>query len=172
MSGHHLAQFNVATLRFPLDDPRMAEFVALLDPVNALADRSPGFVWRLAADGAADATSVRPCGADVLINFSVWESRQALWDFAYRSGHLEVMRRRREWFHRHVESHLVLWWIPAGHTPTLDEAVKRLALLRADGPSPRAFTFREPYASRPPLPETHPAAVRPVSDVQGLRIAT
>jgi hypothetical protein len=88
---------------------------------------------------------MRPCGDDVIINFSVWESRQALWDFAYRSGHLDVMRRRREWFHQHGAAHLVLWWIPAGHTPTVEDAVRRLALLRAEGPSPRAFTFREPY---------------------------
>ncbi|HEU5160426.1 MAG TPA: DUF3291 domain-containing protein [Streptosporangiaceae bacterium] len=154
MSGRHLAQFNVATQRLPLDDPRMADFVALLEPINALADRSPGFVWRLIGADGDDATSVRPCGDDVVVNFSVWESRQALWDFAYRSGHLDVMRRRREWFHRPGGAHLVLWWIPAGHIPSVDEAVERLRLLRADGPSPRAFTFRDfydPDASPPPV---------------------
>jgi hypothetical protein len=150
MTGYHLAQFNVATLRFPLDDPRFAEFTALLDPINALADRSPGFVWRLIADGQPDATSLRPLGDDVLINYSVWESRQSLWDFVYRSGHLDVMRRRREWFSRHVESHLVLWWVPAGHTPTVAQAVERLELLRREGPSPRAFTFRESYDPEAP----------------------
>jgi hypothetical protein len=145
MTGHHLAQFNVATLGLPLEDPRMREFSRLLDPINALADRSPGFVWRLVADGAADATSLRPCGDDVIINFSVWKSRQALWDFVYRSGHLDVMRRRREWFNRPAEAHLVLWWVPVGHIPTVAEAIERLELLRGDGPSPRAFTFREFY---------------------------
>ncbi|MGI5169483.1 DUF3291 domain-containing protein [Spirillospora sp. CA-253888] len=137
----HLAQFNVAVLHHPLDDPRTADFVALLEPVNALADRAPGFVWRLVEEGAADATGIRPYGDDVIINYSVWESREALWDFVYRSGHLESMRRRREWFRRHAEAHMALWWIPAGHVPTVAEGVERLEWLRAHGPSPRAFTF-------------------------------
>ncbi|MFB4320266.1 DUF3291 domain-containing protein [Actinomadura sp. 21ATH] len=144
--AHHLAQFNVGTMKHPLDDPRMAEFSALLDPVNALADAAPGFVWRLVEEGEADATGLRPAGPDVIINFSVWESREALWDYVYRSAHLEVLRRRREWFRRHVEAHLVMWWIPAGHVPTVAEGMERLALLRAEGPSPRAFTFRETYS--------------------------
>ncbi|MFD8208683.1 DUF3291 domain-containing protein [Streptomyces sp. NPDC059695] len=143
----HLAQLNVARLRFPLDDPRVAPFVALLDPVNAEADAAPGFVWRLVEDGEADATGLRPLGDDVIVNLSVWESQEALWDFAYRSGHLEAMRGRRDWFHRHVESHLVLWWVPAGHVPTVAEAVERLADLRAHGPSPRAFTFASSHTA-------------------------
>src|SRR5687768_13849056 len=139
MSDHHLAQFNVGTLRHPLDDPRMSAFAELLDPLNALADGAPGFVWRLVEEGAADATGLRPAGFDVIINYSVWESREALWEYVYRSAHLEVLRRRREWFGKHVEAHLVMWWIPAGHVPTVGEALERLALLRADGPSARAF---------------------------------
>ncbi|MFC6936390.1 DUF3291 domain-containing protein [Actinomadura yumaensis] len=150
MSGSHLAQFNVATLRFPLDDPRLAEFVARLDPVNAAADGAPGFVWRLTEEGRPDATGLRPLGDDVIINFSVWEDREALWDFAYRSGHLELLRRRREWFQRHAEAHSVLWWIPAGHVPTVEEAAERLALLRAEGPRPG----RSP--STPPTPPKRP----------------
>ncbi|RST15011.1 DUF3291 domain-containing protein [Streptomyces sp. WAC05374] len=141
----HLAQLNVATLRHPLDDPRIAPFVEMLDPVNAAADAAPGFVWRLVEDGAGDATGLRPAGEDVIVNLTVWESPEALWDFTYRSGHLEVMRRRREWFERHVEAHLVLWWVPAGHLPTVGEALERLADLRANGPSPRAFTFASSY---------------------------
>ncbi|MCG6494127.1 DUF3291 domain-containing protein [Kitasatospora sp. A2-31] len=137
----HLAQLNVATLLHPMDDPRIASFVELLAPVNAAADAAPGFVWRLVEDGAGDATGLRPAGEDVIVNMSVWETQEALWDFAYRSGHLEALRRRREWFARHVEAHMVLWWIPAGHRPSLDEAMDRLADLRAHGPSPRAFTF-------------------------------
>ncbi|RSN45439.1 DUF3291 domain-containing protein [Actinomadura sp. WAC 06369] len=144
---YHLAQFNVATMRFPLDDPRMAEFVEMLDPVNALADTAPGFVWRLVEDGQPDATRMRPAGDDVIVTFSVWESAEALWDFVYRSGHLESMRRRREWFLRHAEAHLVLWWVPAGHVPTVEEGMERLALLRAEGPSPRAFTFASPFTA-------------------------
>jgi hypothetical protein len=146
-AGFHLAQFNVGTLRFPLEDPRTADFVAALDPVNALADGAPGFVWRLVEEGQADATGLRPAGDDVIINYSVWESQEALWDFVYRTAHLETMRRRREWFQRHVEAHLVLWWIPAGYVPTVDEALERLALLRAQGPSPRAFTFSSSYTA-------------------------
>ncbi|XVQ07738.1 DUF3291 domain-containing protein [Spirillospora sp. CA-255316] len=145
MSGYHLAQFNVGTLKFPLDDPRMAGFNELLNPLNALADDAPGFVWRLVEDGAADATAIRPIGADVIINYSVWESREALRDYVYRSRHLDVLRRRREWFLKHVQAHLAMWWIPAGHIPTLEEGVERLETLRAQGPSPRAFTFRETY---------------------------
>ncbi|MFF7358648.1 DUF3291 domain-containing protein [Streptomyces filipinensis] len=143
----HLAQLNVATLLHPLDDPRMEPFVEMLDPINAAADAAPGFVWRLVEDGAADATALRPAGEDVIVNLTVWETPEALWDFSYRSGHLEVMRRRREWFERHVEAHLVLWWIPAGHLPTVDEALERLADLRANGPSPSAFTFASSYTA-------------------------
>ncbi|WUI03158.1 DUF3291 domain-containing protein [Spirillospora sp. NBC_00431] len=147
-SRYHLAQFNVGTLRAPLDDPLLADFVALLDPVNALADAAPGFVWRLVEEGEADATGMRPAGEDVIINYSVWESRDSLWDFVYRSAaHLETLRRRREWFQRHVEAHLVLWWIPAGHVPTVEEALERLALIREHGPSPRAFTFNSAFTA-------------------------
>ncbi|GAA1864195.1 DUF3291 domain-containing protein [Actinomadura bangladeshensis] len=144
---YHLAQFNVATLRHPLDDLRTADFVALLDPVNALADAAPGFVWRLVEEGRPDATGMRPAGADVIVNYSVWESAEALWDFVYRSAHLATMRRRREWFHRHAEAHVVMWWIPAGRVPTVEEALERLDLLRAEGPSPRAFTFSSAYTA-------------------------
>ncbi|MFF8610498.1 DUF3291 domain-containing protein [Streptomyces sp. NPDC015346] len=148
----HLAQLNVATLRHPLDDPRVAPFVEMLDPVNAAADAAPGFVWRLVEEGAADATGLRPAGEDVIVNLSVWETQEALWDFAYRSGHLEAMRRRREWFERHVEAHLVLWWVPAGHLPTVAEALERLADLREQGPSPRAFTFASSYTAAEAAP--------------------
>ncbi|MEU6388054.1 DUF3291 domain-containing protein [Streptomyces sp. NPDC046939] len=143
----HLAELNVVTLRHPFDDPRMADFVEQLDPINAAADEAPGFVWRLVADGANDATGLRPAGEDIVVNLSVWESQEALWDFTYRSGHLEVMRRRREWFDRHLQAHLVLWWVPAGHLPTVEEALDRLALLRAEGPTPAAFTFASSYTA-------------------------
>ncbi|KOV12668.1 hypothetical protein ADK60_31225 [Streptomyces sp. XY431] len=142
-----LAQLNVATLLHPIDDPRIAPFVELLDPVNAAADGTPGFVWRLVEDGTDDATGLRPAGENVIVNLSVWENQEALWEFAYRSGHLEAMRRRREWFARHVEAHLVLWWVPAGHRPSVTEALERLAELRAHGPSPRAFTFASAYSA-------------------------
>lgn len=145
MSRFHLAQLNVGRLRKPLDAAESAGFVAALQPVNALADASPGFVWRLTDEGGQDATSIRPEGDDLIVNLSVWESRQALWDFTYRSDHLELVRRRREWFVRMAEPVLVLWWVPAGHTPSVEEAMARLARLRENGPGPHAFTFRRPY---------------------------
>ncbi|WP_432104761.1 DUF3291 domain-containing protein [Streptomyces sp. bgisy091] len=143
----HLAQFNLSTLRHPLDDPRMAPFVEMLDPLNTVADGTPGFVWRLVSEGESDATGLRPAGQDEIVNMSVWETQEALWDFTYRSGHLDLLRRRREFFERNVEAHLVLWWVPAGHIPTVGEALERLAELRANGPTPRAFTFASSYTS-------------------------
>ncbi|MFG2233875.1 DUF3291 domain-containing protein [Streptomyces sp. NPDC048723] len=165
----HLAQLNVATLLHPFDDPRIASFVDMLDPVNAAADSAPGFVWRLVEEGAGDATGLRPAGEDVIVNLSVWQTQEALWDFAYRSGHLEVMRRRRAWFARHVEAHLVLWWVPAGHLPTVAEALERLADLRAHGPSPRAFTFAAAYTAAEAA--QHHQALPPAQSEQAARSA-
>ncbi|WP_433188976.1 DUF3291 domain-containing protein [Actinoallomurus sp. CA-150999] len=145
MTDHHLAQLNVARLRAPLDAPAMAEFLSLFKPINALADSAPGFVWRLTDGEADDATSIRPYGDDVIINMSVWESREALWDFAYRSAHLDVLRRRREWSLRMAEPYIVLWWVPAGRIPAVEEARERLERVRRDGPGPAAFTFRQMY---------------------------
>jgi hypothetical protein len=146
MDGYHLAQFNIGLLRAPLDSSQLAGFVAQLDPINALADAAPGFVWRLTDDGGTDATGTRPYGDDmVIVNFSVWTSIEALWDFVYRTAHLDVMRRRREFFHRMLEPYLVLWWVPAGELPSLAEAMDRLAHSRAHGPSPHAFTFTQRY---------------------------
>ncbi|MEU4448369.1 DUF3291 domain-containing protein [Actinosynnema sp. NPDC050801] len=146
MAGHHLAQLNVGTLRHPLDDPRTHGFTSMLDTLNDVADRSPGFVWRLVGDESNDATAIRTTlGADVIVNMSVWESRDSLWDYVYRSGHLDVLRRRAEWFELPKTAFQVMWWIPAGHVPTVEEAVERLQHLRAHGPSPRAFGFRDTY---------------------------
>ncbi|GAB3978023.1 DUF3291 domain-containing protein [Actinoallomurus acanthiterrae] len=145
MTDHHLAEFNVGHLHTPLDAPAMAEFLALFEPINALADSVPGFVWRLTGGEADDATSIRPYGDDVIINFSVWESREALWDFTYRSAHLDLLRRRREWFLRMAEPYIVLWWVPAGRIPSVEEARERLERVRRDGPGPEAFTFRQMY---------------------------
>jgi hypothetical protein len=147
MTSHHLAQLNVGRLHRPLDAAEAAGFVAGLEPINALADASPGFVWRLTDDDGGDATSLRPYEDDdmMIVNMSVWASRQALWDFTYRSDHLEYVRRRREWFMRMAEPFMVLWWVPAGHVPSVEEALSRLTRLRDDGPGPDAFTFRRPY---------------------------
>lgn len=154
---HHLAQCNVGRLLAPLDTPPLAGFVAALEPVNALADGFPGFVWRL-QDDAGDATSIRAFDDDtVIVNMSLWESVDALAEFTYRSGHRDVMRRRRQWFAPPDEAHLVLWWVPAGHVPDVAEAKDHLELLRRVGPSPAAFTFRAFYA----VGETEPISVAP-----------
>ena len=143
--AHHLAQVNVARMLAPLDSPVMADFMAALEPINALGDGSPGFVWRLQTDDG-DATAYRVLGDDMMIvNLTLWESVEALADFAYRSEHKDVMRRRREWFEKMDEAYLALWWVPAGHIPTVEEAEERLLHLRAHGPSPHAFTFREQF---------------------------
>jgi hypothetical protein len=142
--AHHLAQLNAARTKAPLDSELLSGFVEALEPVNALADASPGFVWRLQTD-EGDATSIRAFEDELMIvNMSVWESIEALWDFVYAGDHLSYMRRRREWFER-IESHMVLWWVPAGHTPSVDEALDRLDDLRANGPSGRAFTFKRRF---------------------------
>jgi hypothetical protein len=149
MTNLHLAQLNIAIPRAPLDDPSMAGFTNDLSAINALADAAPGFVWRLVGDGDDDATGLRPFGPNVMVNLSVWESVEALRNFTYGdANHLESLRRRREWFsHEGLGSHLVLWWIPAGTIPTLDEAGRRLALLDQQGPGPAAFTLRTPFPS-------------------------
>jgi Domain of unknown function (DUF3291) len=140
-----IAQVNIALPREPLDSRALAEFVANLEPVNALADAAPGFAWRL-EDDSGDATSIRVFDDDrLIINMSVWESIEALWDFVYSGGHLEVMRRRREWMTRIAGTYMCLWWVPEGHAPTTDEARQRLEHLEAHGPTPRAFTFKERF---------------------------
>jgi hypothetical protein len=127
-----------------VDTPVLAEFMALLEPVNAIADRAPGFVWRLQTE-EGNATSIPVLGDDrLIVNMSVWESIDELADFVYRSGHVEVMRRRREWFER-IKVFMALWWVPAGHHPAVTEAEQRLEHLRAHGPTADAFTFRRRF---------------------------
>jgi Domain of unknown function (DUF3291) len=143
----HLAQLNVGRLRAPIDDPMIAEFKAALDHINAIADRTPGFVWRLqTAEG--NATALHPIEDDelVAINMSVWESIEALADYVYRSDHTAYLRRRRDWFERYGRPFLVLWWVPAGHIPSIEEALERLDELEAVGPTQRAFTFAKRFA--------------------------
>ena len=128
-----------------MDSELMAGFVALLDPVNELADASPGFVWRLQTD-EGNATSLRIFGDDEqLVNMSVWESADALWNFVYSGDHLAVMRRRREWFQGFGDIYMCLWWVPAGHIPDIPEAETRLTHLREQGPTPTAFTFKSAF---------------------------
>ncbi|WP_189461860.1 DUF3291 domain-containing protein [Jeongeupia chitinilytica] len=143
MSTYQLAQLNIATLLAPLDSPQLAGFVDALDRINALAEATPGFVWRLKDEGG-DATAIRHFGDDVIVNMSVWKGIDALHDYVYRSDHAQIFKRRREWFARMADAYMVLWWVPAGHVPTLAEAAGKLALLQRLGPTPDAFTFRDP----------------------------
>lgn len=136
-----LAQVNIGRIRAPLDDPLLAGFVARLDDINALADSSPGFIWRLQTD-AGDATSLRPYDDErILVNLSVWATPEALREFVYRSAHAGVMRQRRSWFERFDGMYYALWWVPDGHLPTVVEAKDRLEHLRSHGESAQAFTF-------------------------------
>lgn len=144
MSNYHLAQLNIARLLAPLDSPQLADFVGNLDRINALAETSKGFIWRLQTD-EGDATALRPLGEDMIVNMSVWEDVAALNQYVFRSAHIEIMRRRKEWFGHMVEAYAVLWWIPRGHTPTMEEAIERLEYLRAHGASERAFTFKKAF---------------------------
>jgi len=146
MSKYQLAQLNVASLKAPLDSPELKDFVDNLDRINALAEQSRGFVWRLKGDGN-DATSLRPLGDNVLVNMSVWRDVNALRDYVYKSAHVEILRRKREWFMRSTESPFALWWVPEGHEPTIAEAVARLQHLRKHGPSAEAFTFGEAFSA-------------------------
>ena len=147
----HLAQVNVATLLAPLASPQLAGFVGRLDEINAIADGAPGFVWRLQTEDG-DATAIRPFDDDrILVNMSVWESVEALGAFVYGSRHLEVLRRRRDWFAQMSTPILALWWVPAGTTPTVHDAKRRLDVLERLGPTAEAFTFKEPFP--PPDPD-------------------
>ncbi len=145
MASYHLAELNVARMKAPLDDPLMQDFVALLESVNAEADRSPGFVWRLQTE-AGDATAARIFDDPlILANLSVWESLETFQHFTYRSIHVQPFRERRKWFTPIAGPTLALWWIPAGHIPTLEEAKARLEKLSTHGPTREAFTFKQAF---------------------------
>lgn len=165
MSRFELAQLNIARLLAPLDSPRLAGFVSRLADINALADAAPGFVWRFQTEDG-DATAVRPFDDDwLLVNFSVWKNPESLHAFVYRTQHVEVMRHRREWFELLDQPFLVLWWVEAGHHPTVAEAITRLDQLRRHGPTATAFTFQTRFPApdedrdgpRASLPDECPA---------------
>ena len=153
MKGHQIAQLNVALMRASPDDPVMAEFFENIDKINRLAENSAGFVWRLKTD-EGDATSIRIYDDErILVNMSVWDSIEALKDFVYRTTHSNFVRRRKEWYEHYPGAYYVLWWVPAGHTPSLEEAVRRLERLDRLGPTPEAFNFAkvfEPVDSESP----------------------
>jgi hypothetical protein len=141
----HLAQLNVARMRAPLDDPIMREFVAWLEPLNGLADTSPGFVWRLQTE-QGDSTAIRAFEDPLLlVNISVWQSLDALRNYVFGSDHRRALRQRARWFERMDAPTSVLWWLPAGTLPTLDDAKKRLLLLRERGPTPEAFALSRSF---------------------------
>ena len=142
---YHLAQINIGRLVAPIDDPRIAGFVAQLGPINALADSAPGFVWRLQSE-SGNATDV-PFSEDpfVIVNMSVWESIEALRDFTYSSRHIELFRDRARWFEKMDKPYYCLWWVTAGHIPTLDEGRERLRHFQEHGATPHAFWFSQQF---------------------------
>ena len=147
---YHLAQVNIARMLAPLTDPLMAGFVAELDAINALADTSPGFLWRLQTS-EGNATDIRPYEDDlILVNLSLWASLADLSTFVYKSRHRQVLQQRHQWFQRFNGPYVALWWVLSGHIPTVEEAKERLSYLSAKGETPYAFSFKKPF----PTPES------------------
>ena len=145
MPTYHLAQINIARMLAPIDDPIMAEFVAQLPPINALADQSPGFVWRLQSE-SGDATSIRVYDDDfIIVNLTVWESVDALREYVYKSAHQGVLRDRKRWFEKFDGSYYALWWVPAGHYPSTGEGKERLDYLREHEETAYAFSFKNVF---------------------------
>lgn len=158
-AGHpdwQLAQINVAHAIAPLDDPRMAGFTGQLDALNALAETSPGFIWRL-QDDSGNATNIQ-ASADplLLVNMSVWATLASLQAYVYSGPHLAILKQRRDWFAKPQGTMLALWWVPAGHRPMVAEGMATLEQLRRHGPGPAAFSFARPW----PAPELAPATAR------------
>jgi hypothetical protein len=145
VARYHIAQVNIGRIRAPVEDPSMAGFTTRLDEINALADGSPGFVWRLQTS-EGNATYFRPYDDDkVLMNMSVWETIEDLRHYVYHTVHAELLRHRHEWFERFAGVYTTLWWVPAGHRPSIDEAKKRLAHVEEHGPTEFAFTFKTTF---------------------------
>jgi hypothetical protein len=145
MTTYQVAQVNIGRIKFPLDDPGMAGFLNRLDEINALAEKTPGFVWRLQT-GEGNATYFRPYADDrILMNMSVWETIEALRDYVYHTTHAQLLRQRTEWFEKFSGSYSALWWVPAGHIPSIDEARKRIAHLDVHGPTQFAFNFKTTF---------------------------
>ncbi|HEX4204218.1 MAG TPA: DUF3291 domain-containing protein [Ktedonobacteraceae bacterium] len=152
---HHLAQVNIARALAPLDDPLLADFAAHLNQIYKLAESSPGFIWRLRAEDISPTSPDLPSDEHLFATISVWASLEALKAFVYRNAHVQMMRRRREWFIRLTSPYIALWWMPAGHTPDPAEVKERLDSLRAHGPTPFAFSFTQTFPA--PDEATNPA---------------
>jgi len=145
MKDHYLAQLNIAQAIDTMDSATMKGFVDRLDEINALADNFPGFVWRLQTE-EGDATTIQAFDDPMLIvNMSVWTDLDALKNYVYKSIHVELIRDRSAWFNKLVTAHQVLWWVPVGHIPTVEEAKAKLQYLEDNGPSEQAFTFAKPF---------------------------
>ena len=146
MANFYIAQYNIARMRAPLDDAIMRSFIARLDELNHLADRTPGFIWRLAADDSDHATSIRIYEDDmIIVNMSTWDSIDALHAYAYRSDHGPAYAARHQWFEPQDGHTLVLWWVPSSHEPTALEGKERLELLQRVGPTAEAFTMKQRF---------------------------
>ena len=143
--AYHLAQINIARLVAPLDDPKIAEFVALLEPINALADDTPGFVWRLKSETGNATDIAYNDDPFVIANMSVWESLDALRNYAYKSDHAKVFRDRAKWFEKLEKPSYCLWWIPIGHIPSVAEGRERLEHYQKNGATPYSFWFSKHF---------------------------
>jgi Domain of unknown function (DUF3291) len=144
---YYLAQINIALMKAPIEDPVMAEFAAALNEVNAVADRSPGFVWRLQTS-SGNATNIRAYSdSRMLVNLSVWRSVEQLKAYVYNSLHGDFFVRRRQWFEKYQGEHFAMWWIPSGYLPTVEEGKAKLDYLALHGDSPECFTFAKPFYS-------------------------
>ena len=144
MINYHLAQLNIAKMKYPIDSDNMSGFVDNLDRINALAERSAGFVWRLQTD-EGDSTGIDHFGSDILINMSVWTDVESLHHYVYKTVHADIMSQRKTWFDRIAEAYSVLWWIPDDRFPTLEESSEKLELLKSVGSSKDAFTIKQHY---------------------------
>ncbi len=147
-SKYHLAQLNIGRILAPMDSPVMAEFANNLERINALAEQTEGFVWRLQTE-EGDATALRPFDGDdtMLVNMSLWQDVTALSRYVYQSAHVELMRKRKQWFEKMDQAFLVLWWVPAGYIPSVTEGIERLEHLRTHGPTAQAFTFAKNFSA-------------------------
>lgn len=153
--NYHLAQINIGRILAPVDDPKIADFVAQLDEINALADTAAGFVWRLQSASGNATDVVYNEDPFVLVNMSVWQSLAALRDYIYTSRHIEVFRQRAKWFEKMSKPHYCLWWVPAGHIPTVGEGRERLEHYQLHGATPYAFWFWQSFPA--PAEEATPA---------------
>lgn len=159
MQDWHIAQINIATALHDFEDPRIAEFFERLDEVNTLADTSPGFVWRLQTE-SGNATDIQATDDPrLIVNMSVWESVETLFDFAYKTSHRQVMTKRRQWFAPPKGAYQALWWVPAGAQPSVEEGLGRLRMLDEQGPTKRAFTFKTKFP--PPGATGEPEDLKP-----------